>query len=114
MLHQWYARLANAFASEIGVYYGSEKRVQPITVYNLAGDLIAQTGNLFKLIIYDEVHHLPAPSWGETALMAPAVHRLGLTATYPETHEQENGRVRGLAQPLPPPLCSIRVHGTNC
>jgi superfamily II DNA or RNA helicase len=94
LLHQWYTRLANAFASEIGVYYGSEKQVQPITVttYHSAGDLLAQAGNLFKLIIYDEVHHLPAPSWGETALMSPALYRLGLTATYPETHEQENGR----------------------
>jgi superfamily II DNA or RNA helicase len=96
LLHQWYARLSNAFSTEIGVYYGSEKQVQPITVttYHSAGDLIAQAGNLFKLIIYDEVHHLPAPSWGETALMSPALHRLGLTATYPEAHEQENGRWR--------------------
>jgi superfamily II DNA or RNA helicase len=86
--------LANAFASEIGVYYGAEKQVRPITVttYHSAGDLLAQAGNLFKLIIYDEVHHLPTPSWGETALMSPALYRLGLTATYPEAHEQENGR----------------------
>lgn len=96
LLHQWYARLVNAFGIEIGVYYGSEKRVQPITVttYHSAGDLIADYGNQFKLIIYDEVHHLPAPSWGETALMSPAPCRLGLTATYPEPHEQEEGRWR--------------------
>jgi len=94
LLHQWYARLVNAFGIEIGVYYGSEKRVQPITVttYHSAGDLIASVGNQFKLIIYDEVHHLPAPSWGETALMSPALCRLGLTATYPEPHEQTDGR----------------------
>jgi superfamily II DNA or RNA helicase len=46
----------------------------------------------FKLVIFDEVHHLPAPSWGEAALMAPAPLRLGLTATYPEAHEQTQGR----------------------
>src|SRR5205085_10814101 len=46
----------------------------------------------FKLIIFDEVHHLPAPNWGETALMSPAPFRLGLTATYPELHEQIDGR----------------------
>jgi superfamily II DNA or RNA helicase len=56
--------------------------------------LIAEHGNTFKLIIFDEVHHLPAPSWGETALMSPSPFRLGLTATYPEDHEQENGRWR--------------------
>lgn len=96
LLHQWYARLVNAFQVEVGVYYGGEKTIQPLTVttYHSAGDLIAEYGNHFKLIIFDEVHHLPAPSWGETALMSPSLFRLGLTATYPEDHEQENGRWR--------------------
>src|SRR5947207_10238768 len=95
-LHQWYARLVNAFAAEVGVYYGGEKKVLPLTVttYHSAGDLMAAYRNTFKLIIFDEVHHLPAPSWGEAALMAPAPFRLGLTATYPEAHEQGNGRWR--------------------
>jgi superfamily II DNA or RNA helicase len=96
LLHQWYARLANAFEIEIGVYYGGEKNVQPVTVttYHSAGDLVADLGNHFKLIIFDEVHHLPAPSWGETALMAPSPCRLGLTATYPGEWEQQDGRWR--------------------
>ncbi len=96
LLHQWYARLANAFKCPVGVYYGSEKSVQPLTVttYHSSGDLIAEVGNHFKLIIFDEVHHLPAPSWGETALMSPSPYRLGLTATYPEEHEQTDGRWR--------------------
>jgi superfamily II DNA or RNA helicase len=96
LLHQWYARLVNAFDTEIGVYYGGEKQIRPVTVttYHSAGDLIADHGNGFKLIIFDEVHHLPAPNWGETALMSPAPFRLGLTATYPEAHEQTDGRWR--------------------
>ena len=96
LLHQWYARLVNAFATEVGVYYSGEKKVLPLTVttYHSAGDLIAEHGNTFKLIIFDEVHHLPAPGWGEAAIMAPAPLRLGLTATYPEEHEQTNGRWR--------------------
>jgi len=94
LLHQWYARLVNAFACDVGVYYGGEKKVLPLTVttYHSAGDLMAESGNAFKLIIFDEVHHLPAPSWGEAALMSSAPLRLGLTATYPEAHEQTNGR----------------------
>jgi superfamily II DNA or RNA helicase len=94
LLHQWYARLVNAFETEVGVYYGGEKIILPLTVttYHSAGDLIAEHGNTFKLIIFDEVHHLPAPSWGETALMSPSPFRLGLTATYPEEHEQTGGR----------------------
>ena len=43
-------------------------------------------------MIFDEVHHLPAPSWGETALMSPSPFRLGLTATYPEHEEMGDGR----------------------
>ncbi len=96
LLYQWYALLTNAFQTEIGVYYGGEKCVRPLTVttYHSAGDLIAEYGNTFKLLICDEVHHLPAKTWGEAALMAPAPLRLGLTATYPEEHEQMGERWR--------------------
>jgi superfamily II DNA or RNA helicase len=96
LVYQWYALLMNVFQTGIGVYYGSEKRVLPLTVttYHSAGDLIAEYGNAFKLLICDEVHHLPAKTWGEAALMAPAPFRLGLTATYPEEHEQTGERWR--------------------
>jgi superfamily II DNA or RNA helicase len=78
------------------VYYGAEKLVLPVmvTTYHSAGDLIALHGNEFKLLIFDEVHHLPAPSWGETALMSPSPFRLGLTATYPDPEEMGDGRWR--------------------
>ncbi|MEO0562573.1 MAG: DEAD/DEAH box helicase, partial [Chloroflexota bacterium] len=94
LLHQWYARLGNALNLEVGVYYGAEKLIRPLTVttYHSAGDLIAAHGNQFKLLVFDEVHHLPAPTWGETALMSPSPFRLGLTATYPEDHEMGDGR----------------------
>lgn len=40
LLHQWYARLKNAFETDIGIYYGGEKSIRPITVttYHTAGD----------------------------------------------------------------------------
>src|SRR6266480_2145756 len=96
LLYQWYALLTNVFQTEIGVYYSSEKRILPLTVttYHSAGDLIAEYGNTFKLLICDEVHHLPAKTWGEAALMTPAPFRLGLTATYPEEYEQAGERWR--------------------
>ncbi len=86
--------MTNAFKTKIGVYYNSEKHVLPLTLatYHSAGDLIAAHGNMFKLLIFDEVHHLPAKTWGETALMSPAPFRLGLTATYPEAYEQNGER----------------------
>src|SRR5947209_7037243 len=96
LLHQWYAILAHSFATDIGVYYGAEKHVLPLTVttYHSLGDLMADYGNTFKLICFDEAHHLPAPLFGEGALMAPAPYRLGLTATYPTEEEQRDGRFR--------------------
>jgi len=96
ILHMWYYRLTQAFHGEIGVYYSGEKIVQPITVttYSSAGDLMAEQGNRFQFLIADEVHHLPARTWGEAALMSPAPYRLGLTATYPAEYEQTNGRWR--------------------
>jgi len=65
LLHQWYARLSHAFQTEIGVYYSAEKLIQPLTVttYHLAGDLIAEQGYAFKLVIFDEVHHLVGDDW---------------------------------------------------
>lgn len=86
LLHQWYARLETAFKQPIGVWYGQEKALQPITIttYPSAWAHADTLGNQFKLLIFDEIHHLPAPNWHEIALMCAAPWRLGLTATYPE------------------------------
>lgn len=96
LLHMWYAILCHAFGTEVGVYYGGEKQVLPLTVttYHSLGDLVANHGNAFALICFDEAHHLPAPVFGEGALMTPAPMRLGLTATYPTEEEQRGGRWR--------------------
>ena len=85
LLHQWYALLENAFETSIGVWYGQEKRLEPISVttYPSAWANAEMLGNQFKLLVFDEIHHLPAPSWHEIALMCAAPYRLGLTATYP-------------------------------
>jgi superfamily II DNA or RNA helicase len=57
LVYQWYALLTNTFQTEIGVYYSGEKRILPLTVttYHSAGDLIAEYGNIFKLLICDEL-----------------------------------------------------------
>ncbi|HSH03059.1 MAG TPA: DEAD/DEAH box helicase, partial [Anaerolineae bacterium] len=89
LLHQWYARLTNAFGTEIGVWYGGEKELRGITVttYPSAWAHGEMLGNQFKFLLCDEIHHLPAPNWHEIGLMCAAPMRLGLTATYPETAE---------------------------
>lgn len=86
LMHQWYARLVDTFGLDTGVWYGREKILKPlmVTTYHSANEYIGEWGNQFKLLIFDEVHHLPAPGWQEIPMMSPAPFRLGLTATYPE------------------------------
>ncbi len=101
LLHQWYARLVNAFDrpngtdhQTIGVWYGGEKTLKPITVttYPSAWANAELFGNQFGLLVFDEIHHLPAPNWHEIALICAAPYRLGLTATYP------NDQIEGLSR----------------
>lgn len=96
LLHQWYACLENAFGRPVGVWYGQEKKLEPITVttYPSAYAHAETLGDKFKLLIFDEIHHLPAPSWHEIALMCAAPYRLGLTATYPERLKDEIGKMK--------------------
>ncbi|HET8844851.1 MAG TPA: DEAD/DEAH box helicase family protein [Ktedonobacteraceae bacterium] len=97
LLHQWYRLLSHAFGAEIGVYYGAEKIVHPLTVttYSSFGNLMAEYGNTYKLLILDEAHRASSPAFGEGAMMSTAVARLGLTATYPSEAEQQGaGRWR--------------------
>ncbi|MGF7048494.1 DNA excision repair protein ERCC-3 [Paenibacillus sp. DS2015] len=79
-------------ASEIGEYSGQKKEVKPVTVatyqiltHRRSKDAEFQHVKLFNerswgLIIYDEVHLLPAPVFRATADIQ-ATRRLGLTAT---------------------------------
>ena len=101
LLHQWYARLESAFKRPIGVWYGLEKTIEAITVttYPSAWSHAETLGNQFKLLIFDEIHHLPAPNWHEFALMSAAPWRLGLTATYPQ-RDDRTGLLENLVGPI--------------
>ncbi|QMU55547.1 MAG: DEAD/DEAH box helicase [Nitrosopumilus sp.] len=67
----------------IGKLGGGEDDLQAITVatYDSAYLRASSIGNKFKLIIFDEVHHLPAPGYRLIAEQFVAPYRLGLTAT---------------------------------
>ena len=84
LLDQWRQHLRTQFRVEIGVYGGGEDKLMPITVstYDSAYIRAEQLGDKFMFIIFDEVHHLPAPSYSQIAEMYIAPHRMGLTATY--------------------------------
>lgn len=67
----------------VGKLGGGEDNLQAITVatYDSAYLRASTIGNQFKLIIFDEVHHLPAPGYRSIAEQFIAPYRLGLTAT---------------------------------
>ncbi|GBG06319.1 helicase [Paenibacillus agaridevorans] len=79
-------------AEQIGLYCGAYKQVRPVTIstYTLLTHRSSKSGDfahmkLFSerdwgLIVYDEVHLLPAPVFRMTAKLQ-ATRRLGLTAT---------------------------------
>lgn len=83
LVGQWYDGLRRAFGEPVGVLGGGVHEVHPITVatYDSAWMHIHRYGNRFGLIVYDEVHHLPGPSFAQSAECAIAPFRLGLTAT---------------------------------
>ena len=104
LVSQWFTQLADAFGAErVGAYYGDEKEVRPLTVttYHSAFPLLERWGAQFPLLVLDEVHHLAdtaageARAWHDALRVAPASHRLGLTATYPDERDAELRRLIG-------------------
>jgi superfamily II DNA or RNA helicase len=89
LLEQWKRELEEAFSMEIGKLGGGEKKILPVTVstYDSAYIHAETLGNRFGLIIFDEVHYLPASGYRSIAEFSAAPCRLGLTATY----EREDG-----------------------
>ncbi len=84
LMDQWRSRLEKEFEVKVGIYGGGENTLQAITVstYDSAYLRAEVLGNKFMLVIFDEVHHLPAPSYSQVAELFAAPFRLGLTATY--------------------------------
>ena len=89
LLDQWRQLLSSQFGIEVGAYGGGDDTLRPLTVstYDSAYIRAEQLGDMFMFIIFDEVHHLPAPSYSQIAEMYIAPYRMGLTATY----EREDG-----------------------
>jgi superfamily II DNA or RNA helicase len=84
LMEQWRTNLVKEFNVEVGEYGGGENSVKAITVstYDSAYLRAEELGNKFMLAIFDEVHHLPAPSYSQIAELFAAPFRMGLTATY--------------------------------
>ncbi|ATW88257.1 MULTISPECIES: DEAD/DEAH box helicase family protein [Haloferacaceae] len=88
LMNQWHATLTNAFGDQlpdgVGVLGGGSHDVSNLTVttYDSAYRYINEYGDQFGLLVVDEVHHLPAPTYQQIPEMTIAPYRLGLTATY--------------------------------
>ncbi len=110
LVNQWKSELKKAFSIEIGEFTGIKKALKPITVstYNSAYINAAYLGNKFKLLIFDEVHHLPSENFRHIAEMFASPYRLGLTATYERSddlHEELQHLIGGkIYEVSPEPL----------
>lgn len=94
LLGQWRASIlanTNLREDEVGTWGGGDKDLRPVTVitYDSAAIHTRILGQ-FGLLIFDEVHHLPADTYRTVAEGAIATARLGLSAT-PERSDLRHG-----------------------
>jgi superfamily II DNA or RNA helicase len=100
LMQQWYGVLSTAFEVEVGLIGGGYYDPRPLTVttYDSAYLHMERLGNRWALLVFDECHHLPGPSYSLAAQCSIAPFRLGLTAT----PEREDGAEVRLAELIGP------------
>ncbi len=98
---QWYGGLQRAFGDPIGLLGGGHHDLQDITVstYDSAWMQVERWGHRFGLLVFDECHHLPGPSYGQAAEQSIAPFRLGLSAT-PERPDGAHQQLDHLIGPI--------------
>lgn len=101
LLNQWYGELTLAFGGPVGLMGGGYHEIQPLTVttYDSAYIHLERWGNRFGLLVFDECHHLPGPTYAAAAVGSIAPYRLGLTAT-PERADGQEALLPGLIGPI--------------
>lgn len=101
LLNQWHDELRDAFGGTIGLLGGGYYDLQPLTVttYDSAYLHVERWGQRFGLLVFDECHHLPGPTYLMAAVGSLAPFRLGLTAT-PERADGQEALLAELIGPL--------------
>lgn len=91
LLNQWYGELLNAFGIPVGLLGGGYFDLHPLTVttYDSAYIHLERWANRYGLLVFDECHHLPGPTYATAAVGSLAPFRLGLTATPERADGQE-------------------------
>ena len=100
LVRQWFDILSSSFGMEVGLVGGGEHKVLPLTVttYDSAYIHMEHLGSRFGMLVFDECHHLPSPTYALAARHAIAPYRLGLSAT----PERTDGREADLATLIGP------------
>jgi superfamily II DNA or RNA helicase len=102
LLHQWAGELRGAFGIEVGLLGGGEYDLdKPVVVstYDSAYIHLEKWGHRFGLLVCDECHHLPGPSYQFIAIGSVAPFRLGVTAT-PERADGLHSLLADLLGPI--------------
>ncbi len=101
LMYQWQRRIRQGLGFDAGVLGDGRREVWPITVttYDSAWIHMKEIGNRYRLVVFDEAHHLPGPSLHESALDCLAPMRLGLTAT-PERADRREALLDHLVGPV--------------
>ena len=101
LMEQWASQLSKAFGQPVGLLGGGSKDIQDLTVstYDSATLMMESIGNRFGLLVVDECHHLPGPSYQMLAKFSIAPFRLGLTAT-PERDDGMDDALDRLIGPI--------------
>ncbi len=105
LMYQWHRRIFKTLGYDAGIVGDNLYNIKPVTVttYDSAYLHMARMGGGFKLVIFDEEHHLPGPTYREAAIFCAAPMRLGLTAT----PERSDGRQVDLEQLVGPVVYSL-------
>jgi superfamily II DNA or RNA helicase len=103
LLGQWRASLLSNTTlteGEVGTWGGGEKNLKPVTVITYDSAAIhTRILSEFGLLVFDEVHHLPADTYRTVAEGAIATARLGLSAT-PERADLRHSDLDTLVGPV--------------
>jgi superfamily II DNA or RNA helicase len=113
LMHQWHRRILKGLGYDAGIVGDNTFNLRPVTVttYDSACIHMAQIGAGFGLLIFDEEHHLPGPTYREAAIMSTAAMRLGLTAT-PERYDGRQADLDWLIGPVAYQMPFQQARGT--
>jgi superfamily II DNA or RNA helicase len=114
LVDQWRQVLGEAFGVGVGALGGGYNEIRPLTVatYDSASIRSLNIGNLFRFIVFDEVHHLAAPTYRQIAVRYLAPYRMGLTATL-QADEATVGLYNEIVGPVVYSLDPEHLSGTH-